>query len=105
MGIDGGLLKRRGSAPAVEQGPNAFVCTVQVDDFDATAAAIEAAGGRVVLPKRALTGMAWQGYFLDLLGWRDDWGYANLGVLFALVLSFAVTWFARAGRIRRQEQG
>ena len=47
----------------------------------------------------------WQGYFLDLFGWRDDWGYANLGVLFALVLSFAVTWFARAGRIRRQEQG
>jgi purine-cytosine permease-like protein len=47
----------------------------------------------------------WQGYFLDLFGWRDDWGYANLGVLFALVLSFAVTWFARAGRIRRQAQG
>lgn len=47
----------------------------------------------------------WQGYFLDLFGWRDDWGYANLGVLFALVLSFVVTWFARAGRIRRQEQG
>ncbi|HWU29532.1 MAG TPA: cytosine permease [Microbacterium sp.] len=47
----------------------------------------------------------WQGYFLDLFGWRDDWGYANLGVLFALVLSFAATWFARAGRIRRQEQG
>ncbi|GAA3940056.1 purine-cytosine permease family protein [Microbacterium soli] len=45
----------------------------------------------------------WQGYFLDLFGWRDDWGYANLGVLFALVLSFVVTWFARAGRIRRQE--
>ncbi|MGN7977660.1 purine-cytosine permease family protein [Microbacterium sp. 22195] len=47
----------------------------------------------------------WQGYFLDLFGWRDDWGYANLGVLFALVLSFVVTWFARAGRIHRQEQG
>lgn len=46
----------------------------------------------------------WQGYFLDLFGWRDDWGYANLGVLFALVLSFLVTWFGRAGRIRRQEQ-
>ncbi|MFT4235761.1 MAG: cytosine permease [Microbacterium sp.] len=45
----------------------------------------------------------WQGYFLDLLGWRDDWGYANLGVLFALVLSFVVTWFARAGKIRAQE--
>ncbi|WP_217181108.1 cytosine permease [Streptomyces sp. AC495_CC817] len=47
----------------------------------------------------------WQGYFLDLLGWRDDWGYANLGVLFALVLSFLVTWFGRAATIRRQEQG
>lgn len=46
----------------------------------------------------------WQGYFLDLSGWRDDWGYANLGVLFALVLSFLVTWFGRAGKIRRQEQ-
>ncbi|MFC4139519.1 MULTISPECIES: cytosine permease [unclassified Microbacterium] len=47
----------------------------------------------------------WQGYFLDLLGWRDAWGYANLGVIFALVLSFLVTWFARAGRIREQEAG
>lgn len=47
----------------------------------------------------------WQGYFLDLIGGRDgDWAYANLGVFFALVLSFIVTWFARAGRIRRQEQ-
>lgn len=65
VGIDGGLLKRRAPAPGAEQVPNAFVCTVQVDDFDATAAAIEAAGGRVALPKYALTGMAWQGYFLD----------------------------------------
>jgi purine-cytosine permease-like protein len=46
----------------------------------------------------------WQGYFLRALGWMDDWGYANLGVLFALVLSFVVTWIARKGRIRRQEQ-
>ncbi|WP_223585900.1 cytosine permease [Microbacterium sp. OVT16B] len=45
----------------------------------------------------------WQGYFLDLFGWRDDWGYANLGVLFALVLSFLVTWFGRAAKIRQQE--
>ncbi|WP_308490936.1 purine-cytosine permease family protein [Microbacterium terrisoli] len=45
----------------------------------------------------------WQGYFLDLFGWRDDWGYANLGVLFALVGSFLVTWFVRAAKIRAQE--
>ncbi len=47
----------------------------------------------------------WQGYFLPLVGGQDgDWAYANLGVFFALVLSFVVTWFARAGRIRRQEE-
>ena len=47
----------------------------------------------------------WQGYFLGLIGGKDgDWAYANLGVFFALVLGFVVTWFGRAGRIRRQEQ-
>lgn len=48
----------------------------------------------------------WQGYLLGLVGGADGvWASANLGVFFALVLSFLVTWFARAGRIRRQEQG
>lgn len=48
----------------------------------------------------------WQGYLLFLVGGKDgDWAYANLGVFFALVLSFVVTYFARAGKIRRQEQG
>lgn len=47
----------------------------------------------------------WQGYLLPLIGGKDgDWAYANVGVFFALVLSFAITWFARAARIRRQEQ-
>lgn len=47
----------------------------------------------------------WQGYLLFLIGGRDGaWAFANLGVFFALVLGFAVTWFARAGKIRRQEE-
>ncbi len=38
----------------------------------------------------------WQGYLLFLIGGRDgEWAYANLGVFFALVLSFLVTYFAR----------
>ncbi len=46
----------------------------------------------------------WQGYLLFLVGGKDgDWAYANLGVFLALVLSFVVTYFARAGKIRRQE--
>ena len=36
--------------------------------------------------------------------WDGNWAYANLGVLFALLFSFAVTWFARRGRIRAQER-
>ncbi len=67
-GIDGGLLGRPAPPPAPEQGTNAFVCTMQVEDFDATEAAILEAGGRVALPKYALAGMAWQGYYLDTEG-------------------------------------
>ncbi len=66
-GINGGLLPR--PAPVgPEQGTNAAVLTMGVDDYDTTAARIEAAGGRVALPKFALPGMAWQGYYLDTEG-------------------------------------
>ncbi|HEX6918593.1 MAG TPA: VOC family protein [Actinomycetes bacterium] len=67
-GINGGLLQRPAPAPALEQGTNAFVCTVGVDDYDEAEGRILAAGGQVALPKMALTGMAWQGYYLDTEG-------------------------------------
>lgn len=67
-GISGGLLKRPSETPKAGCGANAFVCTVLVEDFDATAEKIEAAGGKVALPKFPLAGMAWQGYFLDTEG-------------------------------------
>jgi predicted enzyme related to lactoylglutathione lyase len=67
-GIDGGLLPRPAPPPAPQQGTNAFVCTVTVDDYDATERRILDAGGQVALPKMALPGMAWQGYYLDTEG-------------------------------------
>ncbi len=67
-GISGGLLKRPTKTPPQECGANAFVCTVQVDNFEETAKKIEEAGGKVAMPKFALKGMAWQGYFLDTEG-------------------------------------
>ena len=67
-GINGGLLERPVPTPGPEQGTNAFVCTMQVDDYDAAERKIVAAGGRVALPKLALVGMAWQGYYLDTEG-------------------------------------
>ncbi len=68
LGINGGLLPRVGQAPSREQSANAYVCTMEVADFDATAEKILAAGGTVATPKYALVGMAWQGYFLDTEG-------------------------------------
>ncbi len=67
-GISGGLLKRPCPAPAPEQGTNAFVCTVQVDDYDGIEKKILSAGGKVAMPKFALPGMAWQGYYIDTEG-------------------------------------
>ena len=47
----------------------------------------------------------WQGYLLGMVGGKDgEWGWANLGVLFALVIGFVVTFIFRRGTIRRQEQ-
>jgi predicted enzyme related to lactoylglutathione lyase len=65
LGINGGLLQRPVSAPPLEQGTNAYVCTIAVDDYDATERRILDAGGQVALPKMALKGMAWQGYYID----------------------------------------
>ena len=47
----------------------------------------------------------WQGYLLDVgLGGREGpWAWANLGVLFALVIGFVVTYVARRGKVARQE--
>jgi uncharacterized protein len=67
-GIDGGLLQRPAPAPDLGQGTNAYVCTVQVEDYDATERRVLDAGGVVALPKTALPGMAWQGYYVDTEG-------------------------------------
>ncbi len=68
QGTNGGLLQRPAPAPAPEQGTNAFVCTVGIGDYDETERRILEAGGRVALPKTALRGMAWQGYYVDTEG-------------------------------------
>ena len=67
-GINGGLLRRPAKTPPHECGTNAFVCTMQVENFDKIAKKILKAGGIVAMPKFALAGMAWQGYFLDTEG-------------------------------------
>lgn len=67
-GINGGIVRRMGAAPDMTAPVHGYVCTLTVDDFDAAAEKILAHGGIVALPKMALTGMAWQGYFKDSEG-------------------------------------
>ncbi len=64
----GGLLKRVFPKPAPQSGTNAFVCSIEVKSFDDTAEKIVAAGGLVALPKFAVPGTCWQGYFVDTEG-------------------------------------
>ncbi len=67
-GINGGLMRRMGAAPADGAPVSAYVCTVQVENIDAVMAAIENAGGKLALPKFAIPGMAWQAYYKDTEG-------------------------------------
>jgi len=64
--ISGGLLKRPAKVPPPESGTNAFVCSIQVESFDKTNDLILQNGGQVALPKFAIPGRCWQGYFVDL---------------------------------------
>ena len=65
FGMYGGLLKRPAQIPAAGYGTNAFVCSVQVAKFDNTSDLIMQNGGQIALPKFAVPGRCWQGYFLD----------------------------------------
>lgn len=63
--MHGGLLKRPAQVPPPQCGTNAFTCSIQVENFDATAKLILENGGAIALPKFAVPGRCWQGYFTD----------------------------------------
>ncbi|MCX6154971.1 MAG: VOC family protein [Candidatus Kapabacteria bacterium] len=65
-GISGGLLIRPVAVPPMQYGTNAFVCSIEVENFDKTSELILRNGGIIALPKFAIQGRCWQGYFLDL---------------------------------------
>lgn len=65
-GINGGLLKRPSQIPPITFGANAFVCSVQVENFDNMSEIILQNGGHIAVTKFAIPGRCWQGYFIDL---------------------------------------
>jgi predicted enzyme related to lactoylglutathione lyase len=64
----GGLLKRPAPPPPPFSGTNAYVCSFEVTNYDVTADVIQKCGGTIALPKFAVPGVCWQGYFLDTEG-------------------------------------
>ncbi len=67
-GINGGILFRRGPAPAETQGVNAFVCTIAVSSIDEYVGKVTKAGGVIALSKMAILGVGWLAYCKDIDG-------------------------------------
>jgi predicted enzyme related to lactoylglutathione lyase len=63
--IDGGLVRRRGPAPAYGQAVNAYVCTVDVASARDTLNRAVGLGGSVATPVRPIPGVGWLGYVTD----------------------------------------
>lgn len=66
--MPGGILKRPTDRPGPRQGTNAFTCSIRVESFDSCAKKILELGGIEAMPKFAIPGKCWQGYFLDTEG-------------------------------------
>lgn len=67
-GINGGIVRRPGQPAVGNEAITGYVCTMEVSSFDEYAAKILANGGKEAMPKFAIKGMAWQGYFKDTEG-------------------------------------
>jgi predicted enzyme related to lactoylglutathione lyase len=65
-GINGGLMKRMG--PIDGTAVITYVCTIDTDSVDATAAKVKAAGGTVVVPKMVIPTVGWLVYCKDTEG-------------------------------------
>ena len=67
-GINGGILVRRGPAPAEGQAVNAFVCTIEVAALDEYVDRAVKAGASVVIPRMPIKGVGWLAYCKDIEG-------------------------------------
>ena len=65
-GIHGGLLQRQGQIDGTAV--IAFVCTIDVDDLDASVVAVQENGGMVALEKQPIPGIGWLAYGKDTEG-------------------------------------
>jgi predicted enzyme related to lactoylglutathione lyase len=69
-GIDGGMIRRMGDDPnlAAPTPVIAYVCTIGVEDVDASVARALELGACVAVPKMAIKGVGWLAYCKDTEG-------------------------------------
>ena len=65
-GINGGLVQRQGEIDG--QAVIAYVCTVDVENLDASVQKAVDNGGQIALPKMPIPGMGWLAYCKDTEG-------------------------------------
>jgi uncharacterized protein len=58
-GINGGIVFRRGPAPADGQPFNAYFCTIGVADLEESSKSVLKAGGKVEIPMMPIRGIGW----------------------------------------------
>ena len=64
-GINGGLTPRHGPPPQEGQPVNAYVCTIGVDNLDASIEKVKSSGGSTALDKMQVPGVGWLAYMKD----------------------------------------
>jgi predicted enzyme related to lactoylglutathione lyase len=62
-GIDGGMVRRPGAVDG--NSVLAYVCTINIDDIDATVGKALTLGAKTALPKQAVPGVGWLAYLKD----------------------------------------
>jgi predicted enzyme related to lactoylglutathione lyase len=67
-GINGGILKRRGTGPVEGQSTNAYVCTIETGAIDQDLKRGTQEGGSIVVPKMVIPGVGWVAYLKDPAG-------------------------------------
>ncbi|CAH0128465.1 hypothetical protein SRABI134_00212 [Peribacillus sp. Bi134] len=65
---NGALMQRQSPPPEAGQALNGDACTMGVDNYYEAEAKILENVRKVALPKYALPGIAWQGYYIDTEG-------------------------------------
>ncbi|MGC2633606.1 MAG: VOC family protein [Candidatus Cybelea sp.] len=64
-GIDGGIVRRQGDAPATGAAVNAYVCTIGVEPLDETLTSITGNGGEIAVAKHEIPGIGMLAYVKD----------------------------------------